>query len=139
MNKKTHWHLVRAGPAGCLEGDSAISITGEADGKSGLEESWAGLDSATVSTEVGIDSTSETGAGGDSELGVGSGSEVGTRIGSDDGVEAKSEDGVEAKSEDGAEGESEDGAEGESEDGVGRDSIEVEEEVEAEFDSFELG
>jgi hypothetical protein len=44
-----------------------------------------------------------------------SGSEVGTRIGSEDGVEAKSED------------------------GVGRDSIKLEEEVEAEFDSFELG
>jgi hypothetical protein len=55
------------------------------------------------------------GAGGDSEVGAGSGTEVGTRIGSEHGVEAKSED------------------------GAGRDSIELEEVVEAELDSFELG
>jgi hypothetical protein len=87
---------------------------GEAEGKSGLEEGAAGIDSATANTEVGIDPTSGTGAWGESEVGAGSGSEVGTRIGSEDGVEAKLED------------------------GAGRDSM-LEEAVEAELDSIELG
>jgi hypothetical protein len=115
MNEKTHWHLVRGPPADWLEEDSGILATGGGDGKSGLEEGWAGLDSATASTEVGIDCTSETEAGGNSEVGAGGETEVGTRIGSEDGAEAKSDD------------------------GAGRDSIELEEELEAELDSFELG
>jgi hypothetical protein len=84
---------------------------GEAEGKSGLEEGAAGLGSATANTEVGIGSGSEIGAGGASELGAGSGSD------------------------DGARGTSEGGAAGTSDDGIGRDSIELEDEV----DSFELG
>jgi hypothetical protein len=115
MNENTHWHLVRAGPPDWFEDSGTSVMTGEADGKSGLEEGAAGLDSVTASTEVGIDSTSELGTGGDSEDGAGGESEVGAGIGSGDGVEAESED------------------------GAGRDSIELEEELEAELDSFELG